>query len=41
MRYFLLLLSLVALIGTATAQTPPKNSCCKGQHCCNTSCCKK
>jgi len=41
MKYLLIILSLVALIGTATAQTPPKKSCCAGKECCNTGCCKK
>lgn len=41
MKYLLLIISLAALIGTATAATPPKDNCCKGKQCCNTGCCKK
>jgi len=41
MKYLLLIVSLAALIGTATAATTPKDNCCKGKQCCNTSCCKK
>jgi hypothetical protein len=42
MKHFLLILSVLALIGTATAATPPKKeSCCKGKECCSTGCCKK
>jgi hypothetical protein len=41
MKYLLLILSLAALIGTATAQAPPKGDCCKAKTCCNTGCCKK
>ena len=38
MKYLLLILGLAALIGTATAQTPPKEKSCNGKECC---CCKK
>lgn len=41
MKYLLIILSLAALIGTATAATPPKQSCCKGKECCKMDCCKK
>ncbi|HET9857556.1 MAG TPA: hypothetical protein VFP99_06945 [Chthoniobacterales bacterium] len=41
MKYLLLILGLAALIGTATAATTPKESCCKGKHCCSMGCCKK
>jgi len=42
MKYLILILSLAALIGTATAATAPtKESCCKGKECCKMGCCKK
>jgi hypothetical protein len=42
MKYLPMILSLVALIGTATAATPTtKASCCKGKECCSMGCCKK
>jgi len=39
MKYLLLILSLVALIGTATAQTPPKDNGSKGKECNKADCC--
>jgi hypothetical protein len=42
MKYLLLILSLAAVIGTATAQTPPtKDTDCKGKECCGSCCCCK
>jgi hypothetical protein len=44
MKYLLLILSLVALIGTATAKTPQLKDNGKGKECWSTSngcCCKK
>jgi hypothetical protein len=39
MKYLLLILSLAALIGTATAQTPPKDNGSKGKEYSNAGCC--
>ena len=39
MKYLLLILSLVALIETATAQTPPKDNGSKGKECNKADCC--
>ena len=41
MKYLLLILSLVALIGTATAATPPKQPAAKAKNVARWSCCKK
>jgi hypothetical protein len=41
MNYLLLILSLVAAIGTAVAQTPPKDTDSKGKECCSSCCCCK
>jgi len=41
MKYLLLILSLAAVIGTATAQTPPKDTDSKGKECCGSCCCCK
>jgi len=41
MKYLLLIATLAAFMGTATA-TSPQADCCKGkQKCCSTGCCKK
>lgn len=39
MKYLLLILSLVAVIGTAVAQTPPKDTDSKGKECSKADCC--
>lgn len=39
MRYLLLILSLVSVIGTVAAQTPPKDTDSKGKECTKTDCC--
>jgi len=42
MKYLLLILGLAALIGTATAQTTPKDNGSKGKECkMDCCCCKK
>ncbi|HLW36045.1 MAG TPA: hypothetical protein VKS98_10330 [Chthoniobacterales bacterium] len=39
MKYLLLILSLAALVGTAKAQTPPKDGSAKGKECSKSDCC--
>jgi hypothetical protein len=39
MKHLLLILSLVALAGTAIAQTPPKDDGSKGKECNKADCC--
>jgi hypothetical protein len=42
MKYLILIATLAAFIGTATAATAPQADCCKGkQKCCSSGCCKK
>ncbi len=39
MKYLLLILSLAAVIASATAQTPPKDTGSKGKECSKADCC--
>jgi hypothetical protein len=39
MKHLLLILSILALVGTATAQTPPKDGSDKGKECSKADCC--
>lgn len=39
MKHLLLILSILALVGTATAQTPPKDTDSKGKECNKADCC--
>jgi len=39
MKYLLMILSLIALIGTAAAATAPKDNSCKGKECSKADCC--
>jgi len=41
MKYLLVIFSILALIGTATAQTTPKENGGKGKECCADCCCCK
>jgi hypothetical protein len=40
MKYILLIVTLAAFIGTASATSPSASGCCSGGKCCKSACCK-